>query len=331
MEGGRRDAGTQVSSEVRLNLSAVKTVDLTKRFDGFTAVDRVSFTVHRGEIFGFLGPNGAGKTTTIRMLLGLLAPTAGEATVLGFDVVGQTAKVRQRIGYLSQRFSLYNDLTVAENLNFFGGTYGVRGEQLRARKAYVLEMAGLAGRERELTVNLSEGWRQRLALGCAILHEPEMLFLDEPTAGVDPISRREFWNLLYLLADQGRTIFVTTHYMDEAEHCHRLAFIQDGRLVALGSPEEIKGEKMHGQVLEIDCTAPEIAMGALRGTGFFEEVSLYGALIHVVTVDAEGHRPQIEDVLRARGIGIRSLAAIAPSLEDVFIASARDRTRMDAD
>jgi ABC-2 type transport system ATP-binding protein len=321
----------RVNGEERLNQSAVKTVDLTKRFDGFTAVDGVSFTVHRGEIFGFLGPNGAGKTTTIRMLLGLLAPTAGEATVLGFDVVHQTAEVRQRIGYMSQRFSLYNDLTVAENLNFFGGTYGVRGGQLQARKAYVLEMAGLAGRERELTVNLSGGWRQRLALGCAILHQPEMLFLDEPTAGVDPISRREFWNLLYLLADQGRTIFVTTHYMDEAEHCHRLAFIQDGRLVALGSPEEIKADKMRGQVLEIDCAAPEIAMGALRETGSFEEVSLYGALIHVVTVDGERHRPQIEEVLQAKGIAIRSITTIAPSLEDVFIASIRDRTPTNAD
>ncbi len=309
----------------RLNASAIYTVNLTKQFDGFTAVDGISFTVRRGEIFGFLGPNGAGKTTTIRMLLGLLAPTAGKATVLGLDVVRHKTQVRQRIGYMSQRFSLYNDLTVAENLNFFGGTYSVRGDQLQARKAYVLEMAGLAGRERELTVNLSGGWRQRLALGCAILHEPEMLFLDEPTAGVDPISRREFWNLLYLLADQGRTIFVTTHYMDEAEHCHRLAFIQNGRLVALGSPEEIKASEMQGQVLEMDCAAPEAAMGHLREADLFEEVSLYGALIHVVSSDPERHRLQIAEMLEAEGIAVRDIAIISPSLEDVFIASARQR------
>jgi len=309
----------------RANNHAVEAVELTKQFDHFTAVDRVSFAVRRGEIFGFLGPNGAGKTTTIRMLLGLIAPTAGQATVLGFDIARQVAEIRQRIGYMSQRFSLYNDLTVAENLNFFGGTYGVRGPRLAARKDYVLDMAGLKGRERELAKNLSGGWRQRLALGCAILHEPEMLFLDEPTAGVDPISRRDFWDLLYVLADEGRTIFVTTHYMDEAEHCHRLAFIQRGRLVALGSPEEIKAEKMHGQVLEIDCTTPDIAIGALRKIGLFDEVSLYGALIHVVAEDVQAYRPQVEAALEAKGIEIRSIEVIAPSLEDVFIASVREQ------
>ena len=303
---------------------AIETMELTKQFDSFTAVDRVSFTVRRGEIFGFLGPNGAGKTTTIRMLLGLIAPTAGRATVLGFDVVRQTAQVQQRIGYMSQRFSLYDDLTVAENLNFFGGAYGVRGARLARRKEAILEMAGLMGRERELAKNLSGGWRQRLALGCAILHEPEMLFLDEPTAGVDPISRREFWELLYALSDEGRTIFVTTHYMDEAEHCHRLAFIQRGRLVALGSPEEIKLEKMRGQVMEIDCAAPEVAMGVLRETGLFDEVSLYGALIHVVAEGAEAHRRRVKAVLQEAGVEIRSMEVIAPSLEDVFIASVRD-------
>jgi len=303
---------------------AVEAVELTKQFDSFAAVDRVSFAVRRGEIFGFLGPNGAGKTTTIRMLLGLITPTAGRATVLGFDIIRQVDEIQQRIGYMSQRFSLYDDLTVAENLNFFGGTYGVRRKRLRERKAYVLTMAGLHGRENELAGNLSGGWRQRLALGCAILHEPEMIFLDEPTAGVDPISRREFWELLYALSDEGRTIFVTTHYMDEAEHCHRLAFIQRGRLVALGSPEEIKLEKMHGQVMEIDCAAPEVAMGVLQETGLFDEVSLYGALIHVVAEGAEAHRPQIKMTLQEAGVEIRSVEIIAPSLEDVFIASVRE-------
>jgi ABC-2 type transport system ATP-binding protein len=308
----------------RANDHAIEAVDLSKQFDHFTAVDQLRFTVRRGEIFGFLGPNGAGKTTTIRMLLGLLAPTSGQATVLGFDIVRQTTEIRQRIGYMSQRFSLYNDLTVAENLDFFGGIYGVQGQRFQERKGYVLAMAGLQGRERELAKNLSGGWRQRLALGCAILHEPEMLFLDEPTAGVDPISRREFWELLYALSEEGRSIFVTTHYMDEAEHCHRLAFIQRGRLVALGSPEAIK-RNMREQVLEIDCAAPQAAMGVLRAMGWFGEVSLYGALIHVVTGDAGARRAQIETALRAAGIEIRSIDVIAPSLEDVFIASVRER------
>ena len=306
-----------------MNDYAVEVVNLTKTFDDFMAVDHINFTIRRGQIFGFLGPNGAGKTTTIRMLLGLITPTAGRATVLGFDIIHQVGEIQQRIGYMSQRFSLYDDLTVAENLNFFGGTYGVRRKRLQERKAYVLAMAGLHGHENELAGNLSGGWRQRLALGCAILHEPEMIFLDEPTAGVDPISRREFWDLLYTLSDEGRTIFVTTHYMDEAEHCHRLAFIQRGCLVALGSPEEIKLEKMHGQVMEIDCAAPEVAMGVLRKTGLFDEVSLYGALIHVVAEGAEAHRPQVKAALQEVGVEIRSMEAIAPSLEDVFIAAVK--------
>ncbi len=307
-----------------MNNYAIQTIDLTKKFDGFTAVNRINFTVKRGEIFGFLGPNGAGKTTTMRMLMGLIAPTSGAATVLGHDVVKETAAIRQRIGYMSQRFSLYNDLTVVENLNFFGGTYGVRNQHLRARKEAILEMAGLNGREKELTKNLSGGWRQRLALGCAILHEPELLFLDEPTAGVDPISRRDFWDLLYVLADQGKTIFVTTHYMDEAEHCHRLSFIQRGRLVAIGSPEEIKREKMRGEVLEVDCSAPDVAMKTLREADLFEEVALYGALIHVVAENVASYKPKIKQLLQAENIQIRSMEKILPSLEDVFIASARE-------
>jgi ABC-2 type transport system ATP-binding protein len=311
--------------EHRANDHAIEAVDLTKQFDHFTAVDQLHFTVDRGEIFGFLGPNGAGKTTTIRMLLGLLAPTSGQATVLGFDIVRQSAEIRQRIGYMSQRFSLYNDLTVAENLDFFGGIYGVKGQRFQERKQYVLVMAGLQGRERETAKNLSGGWRQRLALGCAILHKPEMLFLDEPTAGVDPLSRREFWELLYTLSEEGRTIFVTTHYMDEAEHCHRLAFIQGGRLTALGTPEAIKQEKMRGQVFEIDCAAPQAAMGVLQEMGLFSDVSLYGALIHTVAQGADGYREKIETALRTAGIEVRSIDVIAPSLEDVFIASVREQ------
>ena len=307
----------------RSNSYAVQAVDLTKKFGDFLAVDRVSFTVERGAIFGFLGPNGAGKTTTIRMLLGLLKPTSGAATVLGFDIVRQTAEIKKRIGYMSQRFSLYDDLTVDENLNFYGRTYGVGGKQLRERKAFVLRMAGLEGRERELTRNLSGGWKQRLALGTAIIHEPEMLFLDEPTAGVDPISRRAFWDLLYELAENGTTIMVTTHYMDEAEHCQNLAFIQHGQIVAQGSPVAIKETKMRGQVLEIDCEEPALAIPALREMGMFEEVALYGALIHAVAPDVEGLRPQIEQRLQEAGALVRTMDVIAPSLEDVFISSVR--------
>jgi ABC-2 type transport system ATP-binding protein len=307
------------------NNHAVEAIELTKKFGDFTAVDRVSFTIQRGEIFGFLGPNGAGKTTTIRMLLGLLRPTSGHAQVLGFDIVRQTDEVKKRIGYMSQRFSLYNDLTVEENLNFYGRTYGVKNQQLRERKAYILQMAGLEGRERELTKNLSGGWKQRLALGTAIIHEPEMVFLDEPTAGVDPISRRAFWDLLYELADGGTTIFVTTHYMDEAEHCQRLAFIHGGRIVARGSPGDIKENVMHGQVLEIDCDQPEAAILALRQLGLFDEVALYGALIHIIAENGESHKPTIIKTLRDGGIRVNSVDLIAPSLEDVFVSSLKEK------
>jgi ABC-2 type transport system ATP-binding protein len=309
----------------RLNDYAVEARELTKAFDHFTAVDRVTFTVPRGAIFGFLGPNGAGKTTTIRMLLGLIKPTSGSASVLGFDIVRQSEAIRKCVGYMSQKFSLYNDLTVEENLNFYGGTYGVRGERLRRRKEYILNMAGLQGRQRELTRNLAGGWKQRLALGTAIIHEPEMLFLDEPTAGVDPISRRTFWNLLYELAEGGTTIMVTTHYMDEAEHCQSLAFIQDGRLVAMGSPQEIKLHEMRGDVLEVDCDQPDVAIPALRELGEFREVALYGALIHVVTDSPEAHRQLIRDALRGRGVQVDSVEHIMPSLEDVFIATVRQQ------
>jgi len=302
---------------------AVEAVELAKKFGDFTAVDGVTFRIRRGEIFGFLGPNGAGKTTTIRMLLGLLRPTSGHATVLGYDIVRQPDEIRKRIGYMSQRFSLYQDLTVSENLDFYGRTYGVRGKRLEERKRFVIEMAGLVGRERELTRNLSGGWKQRLALGAAILHEPEMLFLDEPTAGVDPISRRAFWDLLYELAEEGTTIFVTTHYMDEAEHCQDLAFIHRGRIIAQGSPEEIKASKMRGQVLEIDCTQPDVAIAVLREMGLFEEVALYGALIHVVAEGVATYKPRIAQALSEAGVQVRAMDVIPPSLEDVFISNVR--------
>ncbi len=307
--------------------NAVSVRSLTKQFDRFTAVDAVTFDVPAGQIFGLLGPNGAGKTTTIRMLLGLLRPTSGTATVLGLDIVKQAGELRRRIGYMSQKFSLYNDLTVEENLHFYAGAYGVRGARLRERKQAILHMAGLEGRERALTHTLAGGWKQRLALGAALLHQPEMLFLDEPTAGVDPISRRIFWDLLYDLAAGGATILVTTHYMDEAEQCQQLAFIQAGRLAASGSPQQIKEQTMRGQVLEINCARPDLAITALRSLGVLDEVALYGALIHVVTIDPDAHLPLIEDALRQAGAPASAIDRVAPSLEDVFIASARQTER----
>lgn len=219
---------------------AVEAVDLVKQFGEFVAVDRVSFRVRRGEIFGFLGPNGAGKTTTIKILCGLLAPTSGKATVGGYDVAVDPESVRQNIGYMSQRFSLYDDLTVEENLEFFAGIYGVPEERLREREEFALRLADLAEQRRRMTRELAGGWKQRLALGCAILHEPPILFLDEPTSGVDPIARREFWDLIYQLSERGHTVFVTTHYMDEAEYCHRLALMYGGRIIALDTPEALK-------------------------------------------------------------------------------------------
>jgi ABC-2 type transport system ATP-binding protein len=300
---------------------------LTKRFGDFTAVDGIDFEVRRGEIFGFLGPNGAGKTTTIRMMLGLLKPTAGMVQVLGVPVAERPARIRPRIGYMAQRFSLYNDLTVLQNLRFYGRAYGLENDVLRERIQDALHAAGLEGRERTHTRDLSGGWRQRLALGAAILHRPELVFLDEPTAGVDPISRRAFWNLLYRLVAEKVTVFVTTHYMDEAEHCHRLAFIQRGKLIAYGSPEEIKRDAMRGQVLEIDCTRPDVAIGVLRQMDGFEEVALYGAQIHVVAEEATSHKPRITRALAEAGVQVQAIDVVAPSLEDVFISSVRSSSQ----
>lgn len=230
---------------------AVVIEDLVKRFGKFTAVDHVSLSVSKGEIFGFLGPNGAGKSTTIRMLCGLLTPTSGRASVAGFDVASQPEKIRENIGYMSQKFSLYDDLTVEENIEFFSGIYGVAKDKREQRKGYVLDMAGIRERRDSLTGLLAGGWKQRLALGCAILHEPPILFLDEPTSGVDPIARRSFWDLIYTLSEAGNTVFVSTHYMEEAEYCHRLALMYKGRVIALGTPEELKKEANQPSMEEV--------------------------------------------------------------------------------
>lgn len=308
------------------NQPAISVQSLTKRFGDFTAVGGIDFEMRRGEIFGFLGPNGSGKTTTIRMMLGLIKPTSGSVVVLGMHVDGDTRRIRPRVGYMSQRFSLYNDLTVLQNLKFYGAAYGLSNSQLQERITGSLSMAGLQGREHMKTKDLSGGWRQRLALSAAILHRPEVLFLDEPTAGVDPLSRRAFWDLLYTLIAQGITVFVTTHYMDEAEHCHRLAFIQHGNLIAYGPPSQIKADMMRGDVLEIE---PSDALGAVKVLRLakadhslpIEEVELYGALIHIVAPDAQSHQRAIEHKLRQAGIQVARSAIIEPSLEDVFISA----------
>jgi len=310
---------------------AIEATDLTKQFGTFTAVDRVSFHVERGEVYGWLGPNGAGKTTTIRMLLGLLRITGGQARVLGYDPTTQAKEMQAHVGYMSQVFTLYNVLTAHENIRFYGQAYGLSRVELRRRQAEIIEMAGLQGRENALTANLSGGWKQRLALGCAIVHRPQVLFLDEPTAGVDPISRRQFWELIYTMAKQGVTIMVSTHYMDEAELCQRVAFISHGRLVALDSPDQLKQTQMRGQVLEIGCDDPALAVRHLRAMGIFEEVALYGALIHAVAPHADALKPVVRSTLEKAGVPVQTLDVIAPSLEDVFISSMRESTNAEAE
>jgi len=313
---------------MKTNQLAITARNLTKRFGDFTAVDGIDFEVRRGEIFGFLGPNGAGKTTTIRMMLGLLQPTAGEIEVLGIAMSNHPERIRPRIGYMSQRFSLYNDLTVLQNLRFYGRAYGLENDVLEERIREALRMTNLEGREHTHTKDLSGGWRQRLALNAAILHRPELIFLDEPTAGVDPVSRRAFWDLLYKLIAEGITVFVTTHYMDEAEHCHRLALIQRGKLIAFGSPEEIKRNVMRGQVLEIAPDDTPKAVKVLRaareaGKLPLDEVAMYGPLVHVTGPEMERHEETIAAELRRAGIEPGEMAIIEPSLEDVFIACMR--------
>jgi ABC-2 type transport system ATP-binding protein len=306
---------------------AVEVENLVKRFDDFSAVDHVSFTVDRGEILGFLGPNGAGKSTVIRMLCGLLTPTEGRALVNGFDVAREPEKVKQHIGYMSQKFSLYDDLRVEENIDFFSGLYGVPDELRRERKEYVLRMAGLEKRRDALTSQLAGGWKQRLALGCAILHEPPILFLDEPTSGVDPIARRGFWDLIYQLSESGHTIFVSTHYMDEAEYCHRLALMYRGRVIALGAPSALKEALRSHQLIRLDSSDPLASMEALEGIEGVLDVAVFGAGLHVAAQDAATAAPRIKEELGKRGIEVRRLEAIAPSMEDVFVAKVEEEER----
>ena len=311
----------------KINNKAVVVENLERRFGSFIAVNRVNFEVARGEIFGFLGPNGAGKSTTIRMLCGILAPTDGSGTVAGFDIRTQSEKIKAHIGYMSQKFSLYEDLTVEENINFYSGIYRIPQEKKKDRKEWVVEMAGLTEHRHSRTSILSSGWKQRLALGCAVLHEPPVIFLDEPTSGVDPISRRQFWDLIYELSGKGVTVFVTTHYMDEAEYCDRLGLIYRGELIAIGTPEVLKREKMAEDVLEVQCYRPYEALDRVAKLPDVKEVALFGNRLHVVTESREKARQAIQETLPAQGYPIESIERIAPSMEDVFVSLIEGRDR----
>jgi ABC-2 type transport system ATP-binding protein len=298
---------------------SIEVKSLTKRFGDFTAVDNVTFEVDRGAIFGFLGANGAGKSTTIRMLCGLLDPTSGTATVGGFDIGREPERIKTVIGYMSQKFSLYEDLTVIENIRFFGGVYGLTKKAVASRLPWVLELAGLKGRERSLTRTLSVGWKQRLALGCAILHEPEIVFLDEPTGGVDPASRRRFWELINELSERKVTVFVTTHYLDEAEYCNDIRLIHAGRIVAGGSPSQLKAEVIRNPILEVASGRAVDALEVLRQEPWVLETSIFGTALHVSVADEAEGRRLVRERLAREGIVPDRIDRIVPSLEDVFI------------
>jgi len=307
--------------------AAVTVRGLTRRFGEFVAVRDVGFSVRKGEIFGFLGPNGAGKSTTIRMLCGLLAPSAGEGTVAGFDLRTEGEKIKQHIGYMSQRFSLYDDLTVEENIDFYGGIYRIPAERKKDRKGWVLGMTGLSAHRGARAAHLPAGYKQQLALGCALLHEPSVLFLDEPTSGVDPIRRREFWDLIYGLAGKGVTVFVTTHYMDEAEYCDRLCLIYRGELAALGTPDTLKTRLMREAVLEVRTGRSQEAAELLGGLPGVRGAALFGQAVHVVVEDAGEAVPRIRAALDEGGFAADRIERIPPSLEDVFVSLVEERDR----
>jgi ABC-2 type transport system ATP-binding protein len=301
-------------------MNAITVHDLTRRFGDFVAVDHLTFDVPKGQVFGFLGANGAGKSTTIRMLCGLLKPTSGTATVDGIDVSKDPEGVKRRIGYMSQRFSLYEALTVDQNIRFFGGIYGLEGARFEKRRQFVLEMADLHGREQTRASDLAGGWRQRLALGCAILHEPPIVFLDEPTGGVDPVSRRHFWTLIDHLSAEGVTVLVTTHYLDEAEHCHRIAIIHAGRLAALGSTHDLKQIFADRVILEIQTDKPVEAMRQLDQMPEVQKTSVFGTAVHAVMKPGQRDAARLlTERLKAAGVPVAEMAPVQPSLEDVFL------------
>jgi len=299
---------------------AVEVKDLVKTFGDFIAVDHVEFQVKTGEIFGFLGPNGAGKSTTIRMLCGLLMPTSGEGRVAGLDILREPERIKQAIGYMSQKFSLYDDLTVIENLRFFGGIYGLTGSYREEREQQVLEMVELRDLSNRITRTLAVGWKQRLALGCAILHQPSILFLDEPTSGVDPISRRNFWSLIQQMANQGVTAFVTTHYMDEAEYCDRLALIYQGKIIALGTPTDLKIQTLSQGILEVECDPLIPALDLLKREPWILEVAVFGNSLHVIGKEGIQLEQEIRTLFSGHGVLLKRLEWIRASLEDVFVS-----------
>jgi len=305
---------------------SVTVTDLVKRFGDFVAVDTISFETRKGEIFGFLGPNGSGKSTTIRMLCGLLRPTSGKALVAGLDVAAQPEEVRQNIGYMSQKFSLYNDLTVCENLNFFAGMYSVLKSDLKNRLDWAIDMAGLRGRENSLTGTLAAGWKQRLALGCAVLHRPPIVFLDEPTSGVDPISRRQFWEMIHQMAAEGVTVFVTTHYMDEAEYCNCLVLINKGKMIAHGSPLELKQKYMTGDLLLVECNEVGKALELLQTYKGIKDAAIFGNALHLVVANASEAIKGVNSFLIQHNITVAKIEPIHPSLEDVFVSVTTTRS-----
>ncbi len=294
--------------------------ELVKKFGDFTAVDHVNLETTRGEVFGFLGPNGAGKSTTIRILCGLLRPTSGTATVAGYDVAQAPETVREHIGYMSQKFSLYDDLRVIENLRFFAGLYNVPHELVEKRIGWALEMAGLSEHQRLITGTLPGGWKQRLALGCAVLHQPPIVFLDEPTSGVDPISRRQFWELIHHMAGEGVTVFVTTHYMEEAEYCNRLALIERGRIVALGTPGELKQRSMKGELLLVECAPLGRALELAQQAPGVLDAAVFGNALHLVVAEAATAIPALREYLGQREVKVTNIEPIPPTLEDVFVS-----------
>jgi len=303
---------------------AIKTSQLCRSFGSFCAVDHLDLRIREGEIFGLLGPNGAGKTTTIRMLCGILVPSSGEGHVLGYDIAHESEQIKKQIGYMSQQFSLYNDLTAIENLRFYAQIYGLPPHSVEERVRELVQMAGIQGMEDQLTVNLSGAWRQRLALACAIVHRPPMLFLDEPTAGVDPASRKDFWNMIYEMAREGVTVLATTHYMDEAEYCHTIGMMYQSRLIAQASPQKLKSS-MHDTLLEIDCDQPARAVQILQGVNRIQDVTPYGLLLHVSVSASDANAARtISTALKKQGIAVNQIDPIQPSLEDIFIRTISD-------
>ncbi len=298
---------------------SIEVNNLTKKFGNFTSVDNISFKVNEGEIFGFLGANGAGKSTTIRMLCGILEPTSGDAVVGGYSVVKEPDNVKLNIGYMSQRFSLYNDLTVEENINFFGGVYGLEGNLFDERKNWVLDIANLKGKEKLMTGSLPGGIKQRLALGTAVIHQPKIVFLDEPTSGVDPLSRRNFWELINDLSENGITVFITTHYLEEAEFCNKILLINAGKLIAEGNPQELKTNYLKNDILELECSNPVKAMKILESQNFIDATSIFGNNLHLNVNKNYSNKNQIEKLLISENIQVTGLDKIVPTLEDVFI------------